>query len=644
MDKYFFKGFKNTIGYLVFKKIIVFYIIFASVIASYQIYSELSSASKNIEKDFYSVYKHYKKLISYSMWFYEPDNINDLVNTMREEREEISGVAILNSKNEIINLNGVVDPKFEEYKPFKELISKYNFAVSPVIGFEFDIYNEIEKGDKKIGEIHFFITQKTVFDYTKESIFLILFNIFVSIIAFWILTVYATNKFLSIPLKKLIDGIKDFEENEEEKVAINLDLKNLKELTILADSFNKMSGKISEDIINLRQLTMIQNQQKKALVEANKTKDDFLANMSHELKTPLNSINLISSIMMKNKNNRFEEKDLKNLKIINSCGSDLLLLINDILDLSKLEAGELKLNYSSMDIKPFLSNIADIFHYQLKEKNLSLEINCSEDVEKIYTDEQRLGQIIKNLLSNAIKFTEKGTIKINLENSDNDLKISIGDEGIGIKQEKLTHIFDRFKQADGSTTRKHGGTGLGLAICKDLVNLFNGKIEIQSEVDIGTTITFLIPKNLDKIDGKENVETRNETSLEKMDHDFLFEEFSIEKEKESKVSEILVLNSDPISYMTLIIELNKNFKIHQTNSFEDLEKRLNEKEFDLVLVDYDSLEKNNLEKVLNIKTKTILASKENDKIDANTKEQVQGILSKPFNNENVINKIKEALN
>ena len=235
--------------------------------------------------------------------------------------------------------------------------------------------------------------------------------------------------------------------------------------------------------------------------ESSKSKDEFLANMSHELKTPLNSINIISDVMMKNRNNNLDEKQVYNLKIINKCGNELLHLINDVLDLSKLEAGRLILNYDIINIKDLIVNIYDMFHPQTNAKNIDFIMKIDNTLQDIYSDPDRIKQIVKNFLSNALKFTQKGKISLIVKDENKNIRIIVEDDGIGIPQDKLENIFDRFKQVDGTTTKKYGGTGLGLAISKELSSLLKGKISVTSEINQGSRFEFEFPKNSHLIEG-----------------------------------------------------------------------------------------------------------------------------------------------
>ncbi|GGD45946.1 hypothetical protein GCM10012288_20290 [Malaciobacter pacificus] len=256
--------------------------------------------------------------------------------------------------------------------------------------------------------------------------------------------------------------------------------------------------------------------QKIELQKANKTKDEFLANMSHELKTPLNSILLLSTLMSKNKDDKYDEKTLKNMDIIKKCSLELMDLINDILDISQLEAGKVSIHNESIDLKVIIEDIYASMKEMTLNKNIDLIMDFKGNHFTMISDKRRIRQIIKNLVSNAIKFTSEGYVKITLTELFDRYQIDIEDTGIGLDNDKLEQIFDRFKQADGSTTRKYGGTGLGLSISKELAILLNGDILVKSQKNKGSIFTFEITKqkednviksfikNDDKLNGENN--------------------------------------------------------------------------------------------------------------------------------------------
>ncbi len=251
-------------------------------------------------------------------------------------------------------------------------------------------------------------------------------------------------------------------------------------------------------------------QKAKDLEQASRYKSEFLANMSHELRTPLNSILVLSQLLAENRKAHFDEKELEYARTINSAGADLLELINEILDLSKVESGKIDLHLEKMYFDDLSNYVTQNFGPLIEKKGLEMFINISNNLpSSITTDTQRVYQIIKNLYSNAIKFTHDGSISLNVHRPDPktdfsnpDLKpestvaISVSDTGIGIPPEKLKMIFEAFKQADGNTNRKYGGTGLGLSISKGFAELLGGEITASSKEGQGTTFTLYLPEEL----------------------------------------------------------------------------------------------------------------------------------------------------
>lgn len=235
----------------------------------------------------------------------------------------------------------------------------------------------------------------------------------------------------------------------------------------------------------------------KSLEIASKYKSEFLANMSHELRTPLNSILVLSQILADKKDTTpLNVKQLEFAKTIHSSGEDLLKLINDILDLSKVEAGKMDVNFEKINLSELAGYVDRLFRPVITQKGLDLKIEIEEGLpDYIVSDTQRVQQILNNLLSNAIKFTSYGGITMTFYGvkDQNLMGISITDTGIGIPLDKQTIIFEAFKQSDGTTSRKYGGTGLGLSISKEFAALLGGSISLVSEVLKGSTFTLLIP-------------------------------------------------------------------------------------------------------------------------------------------------------
>src|SRR6187401_2931893 len=248
-----------------------------------------------------------------------------------------------------------------------------------------------------------------------------------------------------------------------------------------------------------------------------KYKSEFLANMSHELRTPLNSLLILAQQLYENHNGNLNDKQVSYAKTIHSCGDDLIQLINDILDLSKIESGYISTDFVKLQFHEIVNFVETTFKHISENKNLRFTIDLDAKLlTSMETDAQRLNQILKNLLSNAFKFTEKGEVKLRiyeahnnwrqhhtgLSNAQKVVAFEIRDTGIGISKDKQNIIFEAFQQAEGSTSRKYGGTGLGLSISRGLADLLGGSIELESEVGKGSSFTLYLP-----IDYNPNVTT-----------------------------------------------------------------------------------------------------------------------------------------
>ncbi|WP_075792715.1 response regulator [Massilia putida] len=233
------------------------------------------------------------------------------------------------------------------------------------------------------------------------------------------------------------------------------------------------------------------------LERASRYKSEFLANMSHELRTPLNSSLILAKLLADNSSGNLNEEQVRFAQTIYSAGNDLLNLINDILDISKVEAGKLELVPEDLPLRRVIEGLARMFEPLARQKQLAFDLTIEPDVPvSIHTDRQRLEQILKNLLSNAVKFTDTGKVSLTVSaNTDGWIQFAVQDSGIGIAPEQQEKIFDAFHQADGSTARKYGGTGLGLSISRDLTGLLGGTLSLTSAPGEGSTFILSLPRN-----------------------------------------------------------------------------------------------------------------------------------------------------
>ncbi|ACU02809.1 response regulator [Pedobacter heparinus] len=291
------------------------------------------------------------------------------------------------------------------------------------------------------------------------------------------------------------------------------------ELRVQQEELRQTNSELEEKAQQLEERNIAVNQAKEAmslkaeeLEISSKYKSEFLANMSHELRTPLNSILILARILKENRPENLNEDQIKYAGVIHNAGTDLLTLINDILDLSKIESG--KLDLSILPLKPLVikQDMEALFNELAKSKKISFHTVLDKELPAtLLTDQSRLEQIVKNLLSNAFKFTpEHGEITMTISKAsagtlffsrqlktttEDIIAISVKDSGIGIPADKQKLIFEAFQQADGSTSRKYGGTGLGLSISKELAHILGGEIQVNSKQGEGSTFTLYLPKN-----------------------------------------------------------------------------------------------------------------------------------------------------
>ncbi len=248
---------------------------------------------------------------------------------------------------------------------------------------------------------------------------------------------------------------------------------------------------------NLQKTNAALEEAAEAARQANHAKSDFLANMSHALRTPLNAIIGYSEMLHEEAKDLGDEAYLPDLKKVQSAGKHLLYLINDILDLSKIEAGRMDLYFESFDVRQMIDEVASTILPLAKKNGNRLEVKCPDDVGTMLSDLTKVRQTLFNLLSNACKFTEQGVITLevapNVEDGNDWIEFRVADSGIGMTSEQLEKVFDAFTQADSSTTRNYGGTGLGLAITKNFVSMLKGDLTTTSEPGQGSTFTVRLP-------------------------------------------------------------------------------------------------------------------------------------------------------
>lgn len=306
-------------------------------------------------------------------------------------------------------------------------------------------------------------------------------------------------------VQDLLDKAQTFNDElqtqQEELKATNEELEE--QSRALQDSQSELEQQ--RDILNENNETLNKTQtlleeKSNEIQRASQYKSEFLANMSHELRTPLNSSLILAKLLADNTSGNLTKEQIQYAQSIYSSGNDLAYLINDILDLSKVEAGMLEIRPENVFLPMVLKSLVSTFQPLADQKKIQFQIKTDPGVpEMMFTDRQRLEQILKNLLSNAFKFTEKGQITLQVSRcSDGRLSLSVIDTGIGIPKAQQDVIFEAFRQADGTINRKYGGTGLGLSISRDLARLLGGNIEVESLSGEGSRFTLLLPETYDQ--------------------------------------------------------------------------------------------------------------------------------------------------
>ena len=488
----------KSIAVKLLKTVFSLYIIVTVMSTCVHIYSDYNQRKGELLQELENIQTTFAPTLANSLWDFNKQQTVISAKGM-ENIKHVTGIVVKDEEGAVVYRSEHILPiDLESIKGLKQ---------------SYELYQKAEDGrDAYVGEIILVSDHKFIFERVRLSILIIVGNAFLKTVVLWWLFLFAFKKYLKEPLDDLSQQAEGIKFSPGDTSKIELKHSEYTELDILQTSINSLLQRLSEALNDLhglnnnleekvRERTSELESKNKMLLKAkdeteraNRVKGDFIANISHELRTPLNAIIGFTEVL---RNEYGSEENIAQFEAILSSSSALLRIINDILDMTKVEQGKMSLHYEAVNILSIFEQAYARFKVQADQKDVQLKLNLPKVFEPcVRCDETRLCQILNNLLENAIKFTSEGEVSLRLEqevhNNWADIRIIVSDTGVGIPREIQEKIFEPFEQNEAQSP-KFGGTGLGLAISRKLADLMGGELRLESEEGEGST--FILELN-----------------------------------------------------------------------------------------------------------------------------------------------------